>query len=140
MIKGMVKTSVTYTEIWKIAYPIILGSIVQNIISLTDTAFLGRVGEIELGAAAIGGVFYITLIMLGFGFSIGTQIIVARRFGENRHHEIGETIEHSHYFLMILAVVLVFLMRSTMPFIFDRVLESEPVKSATKEYLNYRMW
>ncbi|MGM0504557.1 MAG: MATE family efflux transporter, partial [Bacteroidota bacterium] len=53
------KTSVKYKEIWKIAYPIILGSIVQNIISVTDTAFLGRVGEVELGAAAIGGVFYL---------------------------------------------------------------------------------
>ena len=82
------RTKVKYKEIWKIAYPIILGSIVQNIISVTDTAFLGRVGEIELGAAAIGGVFYLTLIMLGFGFSIGTQIIVARRYGENKNNEI----------------------------------------------------
>jgi len=135
----MIKTSVTYKEIWKIAYPIILGSIVQNIISVTDTAFLGRVGEVELGAAAIGGVFYLTLIMLGFGFSIGTQIIVARRFGENRHSEIGETIEHSHYFLVLLAISLVLLMKSTMPFIFDRVLESDQVRVATQEYLNYRI-
>lgn len=135
----MIKTTVTYKDIWKIAYPIILGSIVQNIISVTDTAFLGRVGEIELGAAAIGGVFYLTLIMLGFGFSIGTQIIVARRFGENRHNEIGETIEHSHYFLVLLAISLVLLMKSTMPFIFERVLESDQVRVATQEYLNYRI-
>ena len=136
----MIKTSVTYKEIWKIAYPIILGSIVQNIISVTDTAFLGRVGEIELGAAAIGGVFYITLIMLGFGFSIGTQIIVARRFGENRQNEIGETIEHSHYFLIVLSIVLIFLMRAFMPFLFENVLESEEVRIATNEYLSYRIW
>ncbi len=136
----MVKTSVTYKEIWRIAYPIILGSIVQNIISVTDTAFLGRVGEIELGAAAIGGVFYITLIMLGFGFSIGTQIIVARRHGENKQNEIGKTIEHSHYFLIVLSIVLIFLMRGLMPFIFDNVLDSEQVKNATNEYLTYRIW
>ena len=90
------KTTIKYREIWKIAYPIILGSVVQNIISVTDTAFLGRVGEVELGASAIGGVFYLTLIMLGFGFSIGTQIIVARRLGENKHSEIGKIVEHSH--------------------------------------------
>lgn len=136
----MIKTSVTYKEIWKIAYPIILGSIVQNIISVTDTAFLGRVGEIELGAAAIGGVFYITLIMLGFGFSIGTQIIVARRYGENRQNEIGKTIEHSHYFLIVLSILLIFLMRAFMPFIFENVLESDQVRKATNEYLTYRIW
>ena len=135
----MLKTSITYKGIWKIAYPIILGSIVQNIISVTDTAFLGRVGEVELGAAAIGGVFYLTLIMLGFGFSVGTQIIVARRYGENKHNEIGIIIEHSHYFLILLAIILVVAMRSVMPFIFEKVLESEQVKVATQEYLNYRI-
>jgi putative MATE family efflux protein len=134
------KTTITYKEIWKIAYPIILGSIVQNIISVTDTAFLGRVGETELGAAAIGGVFYLTLIMLGFGFSIGTQIIVARRHGENKHSEIGTIIEHSHYFLIFLGVFLVIAMKIAMPFIFDRVLESDQVRIATTEYLKYRMF
>ena len=135
----MLKTSVTYKEIWKIAYPIILGSIVQNIISVTDTAFLGRVGETELGAAAIGGVFYLTLIMLGFGFSIGTQIIVARRHGENKHNEIGITVEHSFYFLVLLSVALIIIMKNTMPFIFARVVESEQIRDATQEYLNYRI-
>ncbi len=134
------KTSVTYKEIWKIAYPIILGSIVQNVISVTDTAFLGRVGEIELGAAAIGGVFYLTMIMLGFGFAVGAQIIVARRFGENKSNEIGKTIEHTHYFLIFLALVLISTMYSSIPGILSRVLQSDDIVVATTEYLDYRIF
>jgi putative MATE family efflux protein len=134
------KTTITYKEIWKIAYPIILGSIVQNIISVTDTAFLGRVGEVELGASAIGGVFYLTLIMLGFGFSIGTQIIVARRLGENKHSEIGKIVEHSHYFLIALAIFLIVIMRFNMPFILNKVLESKDIEIATRSYLDYRIF
>jgi putative MATE family efflux protein len=134
------KTTITYKEIWKIAYPIILGSIVQNIISVTDTAFLGRVGEVELGASAIGGVFYLTLIMLGFGFSIGTQIIVARRLGENKHLEIGKIVEHSLYFLIALAVFLIVIMRFNMPFILNKVLESKDIEIATRSYLDYRIF
>lgn len=134
------KTAVKYNEIWKIAYPIILGSIVQNIISVTDTAFLGRVGEIELGAAAIGGVFYLTIIMLGFGFSIGSQIIVARRFGENNNKQIGVVIEHSHYFLIVLAILVIAVMQWAMHPIFDAVLESEDIKSASVSYFQYRIF
>jgi putative MATE family efflux protein len=134
------KTSIKYTEIWKIAYPIILGSVVQNVISVTDTAFLGRVGELELGAAAIGGVFYLALIMLGFGFSIGSQIIVARRFGENKQKEIGKIIEHSHYFLIVLAVLLIISMRNFMPMIFSKVLDSNEIRISTERYLNYRIF
>ena len=41
--------------IWRVTYPIFLGLLAQNIINVTDTAFLGRVGEVELGASAMGG-------------------------------------------------------------------------------------
>lgn len=136
----MVKTKVKYKEIWKIAYPIILGSIVQNIISVTDTAFLGRVGEVELGAAAIGGIFYLTLIMLCFGFSIGTQIIVARRLGENKPKDIGIVVEHSLYFLIALSISIILIMRFNTSIILSKVIESSNVEIAASKYLNYRIY
>lgn len=43
------KTIITNKTIWNIAYPIILGSLAQTLITLTDTAFLGRVSEVALG-------------------------------------------------------------------------------------------
>ena len=69
-------------EIIKVSYPIFLGLLAQNIINVTDTAFLGHVGEVELGASALGGLYYICLFTLAFGFSIGAQILMARRNGE----------------------------------------------------------
>ena len=54
----------TNKEIWNVSYPIFLGLLAQNIINVTDTAFLGRVGEVELGASAMGGLFYMSLLSL----------------------------------------------------------------------------
>lgn len=45
----------TNKEIWNVTYPIFLGLLAQNVINVTDTAFLGHVGEVALGAAAMGG-------------------------------------------------------------------------------------
>ena len=42
----------TNRQIWNVSYPIFLSLLAQNVINVTDTAFLGRVGEIELGASA----------------------------------------------------------------------------------------
>ncbi len=64
------KTQITYSDIWKIAYPIILGSIAQNLLNITDTAFLGRVGEVALGAGAIGGIYYLVVVMLAAGANL----------------------------------------------------------------------
>ena len=51
----------------------------EQMIGMTDTAFLGRVGEVELGASAIAGVFYMVIFMVAFGFSIVAQILIGER-------------------------------------------------------------
>ena len=48
----------TNKQIWNVSYPIFLSLLAQNVINVTDTAFLGRVGEVELGASAMGGLYY----------------------------------------------------------------------------------
>ena len=50
-------------EIFRVAGPILLSLLFQQMIGLTDTAFLGRVGEVELGAAALGSVWFLAVYM-----------------------------------------------------------------------------
>ena len=45
---------------------------------------MGRVGEVELGASVMGGLFYICIFTVLFGFSTGSQILIARRNGEGK--------------------------------------------------------
>jgi len=134
------KTSVSYKQVWEIAYPIIVGSVAQNVLNVTDTAFLGRLGEVGLGAGAFGGLFYLAIIMLGWGFGIGTQIIVARRFGEGVFRPIGRTIEHAQVFLLLLAFVLVFLVMVFGRDLMVTIIESGNVLEASVTFLNYRIW
>jgi len=133
-------SSITYSNIWKIAYPIILGSAIQNIIRFTDTAFLGHVGEIELGAAAIGSVFYMTFMMLGIGYSVGGQIIVARRRGQNRESEIGKAVEHAFYFLILFAAIVISLLNLFLPEIYDLLISSENIYNQGLDYTYIRIW
>ena len=55
--------------------------LMEQLINITDAVFLGHVGEVELGASAIAGIYYLAVYMLGFGFSIGLQVMIARRNG-----------------------------------------------------------
>ena len=100
------KTKYTYKQIWTIAYPILISLIMEQLIGMTDTAFLGRVGEIELGASAIAGVYYLAIFMMAFGFSIGAQILIARRNGEGNYKEIGPIFYQGVYFLLVVAAIL----------------------------------
>ncbi len=112
----------------------------QNIIILVDTVFLGRVGEIELGASAIGGLFYLCLYLIGFGFGVGSQIIIGRRNGESNFRKIGEIFGHSTLFLLLLAVVFFFLTKATYANIMRSTLRSPDIFQQVEAFLDIRVW
>jgi putative MATE family efflux protein len=136
----MEKTTYTYKQIWKIAYPILLTLLVQNLIQVIDTAFLGHVGEVELGASAIAGIYYIAIFTVAFGFSAGAQILIGRRNGEARFDRIGEIVFLGIAFLLIAALLLFGLTRLYSAPILGKLLHSEKVLIASLDYLDWRIW
>jgi len=130
----------SYNHIWKISLPIILSLIAQNVVNVTDTAFLGRVGEVELGASAIAGLFYISIFMLGFGFGIGGQILIARRNGERNYSDIGRITDNSLYFLFGLGLLLFILVKFFSPVILRPLIASDDIYLASIDFLQFRIY
>lgn len=130
----------TYTQIGNIAYPIMVSVLMEQLIGTTDTAFLGRVGEVELGASALGGIFFTVMFMLGLGFSVGSQILMARRNGEGNYRRIGSIFYHSVAFLLVFAVLLFAVTRAVSPFILEHTIQSAHVLNATESYLDWRVY
>ena len=127
-------------EIFRVAGPILLSLLFQQMIGLTDTAFLGRVGEVELGAAALGSVWFLAVYMLGFGFSVGVQILIARCNGEGHHSEIGRIFYSGIAFQLLLACIVFALSRLLSPLLLPRMIRSPEVCAATASYLEYRSY
>lgn len=127
-------------EIFQVTYPIFLTLIAQNIINVTDTAFLGRVGEVALGASAIGGVFYIAIYMVGFGFSQGAQILIGRRNGEKNYAAIGPIFNASLVFNFLLALAIFIVSFLFIPQIMKYLVSSQHIYDATIEFLNWRIY
>jgi len=132
-------SSPTTRTIWDIAWPIMLSLVAQNVVNVTDTAFLGRVGEIELGASAIGGLLYTTIFMVAFGFTTGVQILVARRNGEKNYLAIGRIFDNSFYFLGITSLVITSVVILFGPALLKPFMASEAVFNASSTYLVYRV-
>lgn len=112
----------------------------QNVINVTDTAFLGRVSEVALGASAIAGVFYFAVFMVGFGFSQGAQILIGRRNGEENYAQIGPIFNNSLIFNGLFAVVLFIVTVLGMPSLMKFLVSSEHIYVATMEYLDWRIY
>ena len=130
----------TNKQIWNVSYPIFLSLLAQNVINVTDTAFLGRVGEVELGASAMGGLYYICAFTIAFGFSTGSQIIMARRNGERNYKEVGPVMIQGVFFLFMLAAVMFTLSRLFAGDIMRILISSDTILNATEEFLDWRVF
>lgn len=131
---------ISYKSIIRITFPVLLSLLVEQIIGITDTAFLGHVGEIELGASAIAGVCYLILFVIGSGFGVGLQVLIARLNGERKNKEITAIFSTGFYFLILLAIVIILVSQFALPSILHQIIKSEEIYSAALLYLNWRVF
>ncbi len=134
----------SFKTIWRITLPILVALVMEELLGMTDTAFLGRVGEVELGASAIAGVYFTILYMLGFGFSIGVQIIIGRRNGEacesgKGFEAIGRVFWQGVWFLTALAAVTMVLSYFLSPPLLRGLMKSQNIYEASVVYVNWRI-
>lgn len=128
----------TYKQIWLINFPVMMSILMEQLINITDAVFLGHVGEVELGASALAGIYYLAVYMLGFGFSIGMQVMIARRNGEQQYKETGRTFFQGLYFMSGLAIILCLLLHLASPFILRQLITSDEIYQAVIQYLDWR--
>lgn len=117
-----------------------MGLFAQNIMQIVNTLFLRQIGGIEFTASNLAGIYYIAFFMLGFGFSVGAQIMISRRNGEQQYTKIGSIVIQGILFLEVLAVILFILSTFFMDHLLPIVLKSPEVCTAAEEYLNWRMY
>ncbi|MBR2378232.1 MAG: MATE family efflux transporter, partial [Bacteroidaceae bacterium] len=105
-----------------------------------DTAYMGRVGEIELGATALVSVYYLTIYMAIFGFSVGAQIFIGRRNGEGSYAKIGDIVVQGILFQLGIATLFVLLSKWVSPILLSSIVSSSQIYEACIDYLDLRIW
>ena len=135
------RLDIKYRDIWRISAPIMLGSAAQNVIALSDAVLLFHKGEVEFAAIGFVGVFYITIAAIGYSFSRGGQIMIARRMGEGHPERVGHTFHTMLLFELLMAIVMWAFMRYGSAWFFSFFLDHSPeVYKKCLEYIHYRSY
>ena len=130
----------SYKNIWNITFPVLLSIMVEQLISMTDTAFLGRLGEVELGASALASTYYFIFYVIGSGFGVGAQILLARMNGEKNYHQINSVFLNSGIFLVGLAAFIILISKIISPVILKWFISADDIYAATISYLDWRIY
>jgi putative MATE family efflux protein len=128
----------SYKKIWSITFPVLIGMVMEHMLGMTDAIFMGRVGEVEFGASGLGGVYYLVMFIIGIGFAMGAQILMARRNGQGQFRSIGHIFFQGMALLMGLAALLFVLSKAFTPTILRSIISSDAIYEATLSYINWR--
>ena len=121
-------------QILKLSVPIMMGSAVQNIIALSDSVLLFHKGKIDFAAIGLVSIFYLIISSIGYGFSKGGQIIIARKVGQGHKDEVGQSFYAMFYFQMILACFLFIFMKTAGPFLFKFLIHNQEISTKCIHY------
>ena len=88
----------------------------------------------------MGGLFYICVFTIAFGFSTGSQIVIARRNGEGRYSDVGPVMIQGIMFLFVMALLLFGFTKAFGGNIMRLLVSSESIYEGTMEFLNWRIY
>ncbi len=104
---SLLSISKDYKYILRIALPAIAGLSTQMIVSLVDTALVGRLPDTEfvLAAMGIGVLATWAVVSLFSSLATGTHVLIARRFGEKNYEDCGKVLNTSIILTFLVGLV-----------------------------------
>lgn len=131
---------ITYRSILFMTIPVMLGMLAEFIVSIINSAFLSRVDGPSFVAAGNAGLIYISLMMIGYGIAGASQIVIARRDGENNVKELSSTLFNSFVIVAIINISLLLIIQLFCPLLFKATVASPLIESKMESFMAIRSW
>lgn len=129
-----------YRYILRLALPAIAGLSSQVVVSLVDTAMVGRLDGAKFALAAMGIGVLATWAIVSFFSSLatGTHVLIARRYGEKKFSECGDVLNTSLIMSFLLGTVVALMIVASAYSIGDVFAKDPVVGYYAGDYLFYR--
>jgi putative MATE family efflux protein len=124
----------------KIATPAIAGLSSQMVVSIVDTAMVGRLenSEVILAAMGLGVLATWTLTSFFSSLATGTHVLTARRFGEGEYREAGKVLDNSLTISFVVGTIFCALLYFFSHEFISLFSKDPKVIFAASEYIKYR--
>jgi putative MATE family efflux protein len=134
------RLEISTKHILALALPISASILVPQINYFTNNIFLGKLGEAELGAAGITGVYYLIFGAIGYALNNGLQSLIAHRAGENRPEEIGKIFAQGLRIALLISLFGIIVTYIAAPYAIHHLLKNEATAKRVIDFLLIRIW
>jgi multidrug resistance protein, MATE family len=134
------KVDTSYRQILQLSAPIWISILITQISFATNNYFLGHVGTSELAANGVGGIYYMILTMILYGFCNGVQIILSRRAGEENKKGLGAVFSNALSVGLVMTCIVIILSLFIAPNLFRLQLQNADVSKLAIQFIFLRVW
>ncbi len=117
-----------------LAVPLMAGQLSQMLMSLIDSAMVGRVGVVPLAAAAFGNSIIGVPMLVGIGLLVSVSVRVSQAHGAGERAETGETLRHGLVLSLVAGALLATAVWALSP-VLDRFGQPPEVAAQARTYV-----
>ncbi|HOZ53469.1 MAG TPA: MATE family efflux transporter [bacterium] len=92
--------------ILKLAWPIIIANVFQAAYQLTDSFWVGRLGEKAVASVTISSPIIFLLVSLGIGFGVSGAILTAQYFGAENQKMVDFSAAQTILMIVVVSIIL----------------------------------
>ncbi|MDH5372901.1 MAG: MATE family efflux transporter [Acidimicrobiia bacterium] len=125
-------------EIVRLGVPALGALAADPLVSLVDTAFVGRLGTVELGALGVATAIF-TLMFVTFNFlAYGTTSLVAQRIGAGQREGAARIVGQGVFLAVLIGLISVIIVESATTGLLGLMQAGDDVLAAATPYLRIR--
>ncbi|REL29424.1 MATE family efflux transporter [Thalassotalea euphylliae] len=124
----------------KLAYPILIAQLIQNLMGFADTVMAGRVSATDMAAVAVASSVWLPAILTISGIMMALAAIVSQYSGAKAFDKVASATYQTAWIGLFLGGSLILLNATAAPAIYQEVTLEPELKKLMFDYLDYIVW
>lgn len=127
-------------RLMKLAYPILIAQLIQNLMGFADTVMAGRVSATDMAAVAVASSVWLPLILTIYGLIMALAAIVSQLSGAKKYDDVAKATYQTAWIALTLGISLIIIYYLLTPLIINHVGLETDLKELMFAYLGYIVW
>jgi MATE family multidrug resistance protein len=124
----------------KLAYPILIAQLIQNLMNFSDTVMAGRVSATDMAAVAVASSIWLPIILTINGVIMALASIVSQLAGAEEYNEIPHKSYQTGWIALSLSLLIIIIFYWLTPIITPKLTLDPQLQTLMFDYLHYIIW
>ena len=127
-------------NLMKLAYPILIAQLIQNLMGFADTVMAGRVSATDMAAVAVASSVWLPLILTISGLVMALASIISQLSGAKQFDDVAKSSYQTAWIAVFFSIIVIIAYYIATPLLINSISLEPALKQLMFDYLGYIVW